>query len=257
MTGGSLGRGSVALQDAAFNSTSSGISAAAINGTILFSDMKDLVTQPSQKINVGTLTLGKMQFANGSTTLDLAGANSITIRHTQWSWLGGTVSANDFRIDPFQIKLDGTVKLAAVDLRQLLAFFAPDKASGDGKISGGLPIIFDGRDLRFGRGLLQASPGGRIQVKDLQAMSAALDQSGQAGIKRRVFEALGDFEYDVLRADLKSEPAGLMADVRLAGRGHSGERTPLDTEIRVHGLDDLLKLYLGYERWKSAAGQPK
>jgi hypothetical protein len=257
MVGGTLGSGSVTLQNATFNSASAGISAAAINGTIGFSDMANLVTQPSQKIVAGTLAIGKAQFANGATTFDAAGPNSVTIHRTQWSWLGGTVSAVDVRINPLQLKVDGTVQLAAVDLGQLLAYLAPDEASGEGKISGKLPITFDGRNLEFGRGLLQAAPGGRIQVKDLQAMSAALDQSVQAEIKRRVLQALADFDYDVLRADLKSDSTGLLADVRLAGRGHSGERTPLDTEIRIHGLDDLLKLYLGYERRQSGNHQPK
>jgi len=250
-------RGAVTFRDLALTARSWNGSAQAIAGAVTFDDVAKLKTQPAQTIHVGKLTIGKMQFTDGLLVFDVAGAHSMGIHKTQWSWLGGTVSAADFHLDPSQPKVNATVQLAVVDLHELLAFFAADKASGEGKLSGRIPLVVDWPAISFGRGNLQASRG-RVQIKDLKAMSAALDQTGQSGtsdVKKRVIEALSDFEYDVLRADLLSDSSGLTAGVHLSGRGHGGARTPLDTELKIHGIDDVLKLYLGYQRQKSAAGQ--
>lgn len=254
---GTPARGQVTFQNLALAGPSWKSSAEAISGTVAFQDLARLKAQPAQTIHVGKVTVGKTQFTNGLLIFDVAGAQPVDIRKTQWSWLGGTVSAENFRLDPSHPKLDATVQVAAVDLHQLLAFFAANKASGEGKISGQIPVVVDWPAIRFGRGQLQASRG-RLLIKDLQAMSAALEQTGQAStsdLKKRVIEALSDFEYDVLRADLVNESGGLMAGVRLSGRGRAGARTPVDTELRIHGIDDVLKLYLGYERQASSSGK--
>jgi len=141
------------------------------------------------------------------------------------------------------------VQIARVDLRRLLLLFAPTKAGGEGKITGHLPVIVDWPAVHFGDGSLQAAPGGLLEIKDIGAAAAALDQTGQSGsteVKRRVLEALGDFQFDVLHAALGNDSQGLAADLHLTGKGRTGPRTPLDIQMRIHGLDDLLKLYLGY-----------
>jgi hypothetical protein len=255
---GSAVHAKLTMQGASLDGTSWGCAAKAIRGEVTYDDLLKLTTNAGQSIGVGKLTIGKMEFADGSVIFRMNNAHAINIQRTQWTWLGGTVSAENFGLDSLHPKLDATVQIAEVDLRQLLIFFAPTTASGDGTITGRFPVVVDWPDIHFGDGSLLAAPGGSVQVKDMKAIAAALDQTGQSGsteVRRRVLEALGDFQFDVLRAALRNDSQGLGADLHLNGKGRTGSRTPLDIEIRIHGLDDLLKLYLGYQHSASSSAE--
>ena len=250
LTPGSAVHGKLTMQGASFDGTSWGCAAEAISGEVTSDDLRNLTTKDAQTLNVGKVTIGKMVFAAGSVDFRMNNAHAISVRRTQWTWLGGAVSAENFGLDFVHPRLDATVQIAQVDLHQLLLLFAPTKANGDGKITGSLSVMLDWPAIHFGEGSLLAAPGGSVQIKDIGAAAAALDQTGQSGsteVKRRVLEALGDFQFDVLHAALRNDSQGLAADLHLAGKGRTGSRTPLDIEMRIHGLDDLLKMYLGYQ----------
>ena len=250
LASGSVVHAKLTVQGASFDGTSWGCAAEAISGEVTSDDLLKLTTKDAQTIKVGKATIGKMEFSAGSINFRTNNAHAITVHKTQWTWLGGTVSAENFGLDSGHPRLDATVQIAQVDLRQLLNFFAPTKTSGDGKITGHLPVVVDWPDIHFGDGSVEAAPGGSVQLKDIKAIAAALDQTGQSGstqVKREVLEALGDFQFDVLHAALRNDPQGLSADLNLSGRGRTGSRTPMAVEMRIHGLDDLLKLYLGYQ----------
>ena len=255
---GSAARGRLTLQGAGFTAAPSSVSCEKIDGVIAFDDFATLTTEPAQALSFGKLTAGKMEFTGGSLVFRLNGRRPADVLRTRWSWLGGVVGADDFHVDPAHPALDATVQATDVDLHRLLAFFAPDKATGEGKVSGRLPVFADGTDVRFGNGSVWASAGGVVRVKDLAAMSATLDQAGQSGgadVKQKVIEALADFGYDVLRADLKNGPQGLAAGVHLAGRGRTGSHARLDVEVNLRGLGDLLRVYLGYQRGMASLGR--
>jgi hypothetical protein len=159
---------------------------------------------------------------------------------------------------------DGPVKLTLraenVELRDILATYAKDKLDGRGKISGELPIVIDGRDIRFGDGQLSAGDGGRLQIKDPKTLAEVSELAGTAAaagaasaggsaaqIKQNIAEALRDFEYDRLTARLSNEPGprgGLVAYVNMKGHGRTGARQAIEYDARIRGLDELLRSYL-------------
>ena len=260
LVSGSAAHATLTVQGASFDGTSWGCAAEAISGEVTSDDLLKLTTKDAQTLKVGKSTIGKMEFAAGSVIFRMNNAHAISVRKTEWTWLGGTVSAENFGLDFLHPRLDAAVQITQVDLHQLLLLFAPTKASGDGKITGRLPVIVDWPAVHFGDGSLQAAPGGSVQIKDVGAAAAALDQTGQSGsteVKRRVLEALSDFRFDVLHAALRNDSQGLAADLHLTGKGRTGSRTPLDIEMRIHGLDDLLKLYLGYQHRASSIPEHK
>jgi hypothetical protein len=111
--------------------------------------------------------------------------------------------------------------------------------------------------VKFGSGKAIALERGRIQIKDAAALAPAAEGAAAAAqspsqseqIKRNIVEALSDFEYDRLNARLESDPAGgLSAFVRMSGRGRTGARQALDYDLRVRGLDGLIRSYFGIRR---------
>jgi hypothetical protein len=79
----------------------------------------------------------------------------------------------------------------------------------------------------------------------IQSMSGANAQSVSEAQRKQMAQALGDFQYDLLRADLLSEAGRIKANVHIAGRGRSGAKTPLDVELHVTGINAALGLGLG------------
>ena len=69
-------------------------------------------------------------------------------------------------------------------------------------------------------------------------------------------DALKDFEYDRLTARLTNTPdGGLSALIDIQGHGRTGAKQALRYEPRIHGLDQLLRLYLDLRDAENAAGK--
>jgi hypothetical protein len=142
---------------------------------------------------------------------------------------------------------------------------AERKASGEGKLSGQLPVTIDGTKVSFGNGVISALSGGTVQIKDAATIApaaAAAQQAAPVGVsqeqlKRDIIEALSDFQYDRLTGRLVNEPDGLSAFIRLSGQGRTGAQQALDYELRVHGIDALLRPYLGYRKAMSSQNTGK
>ncbi|HEY8666380.1 MAG TPA: YdbH domain-containing protein, partial [Tepidisphaeraceae bacterium] len=266
-------RGRLTMKDVALNATSLHFAAEGVAGEIAFDDLLHLTTADHQSLGIGKISIGEAEFTKASATFVLrrgggagvggagseGGARGLDLQTFRCNWLGGVLWTSDVHLDLTRPVMQGTAHISGVDLHQLLELVTADKATGEGSASGELPIAIDWPGVKFGAAQLKAAPGGTIKIKDLTTMSAALDQMGksqQAELKQRILEALGDFKYDTLQANLVQDEMGLGANVHIAGRGRSGARQALDTELRFHGLDDVLKLYLGFERHQASANKP-
>jgi hypothetical protein len=231
------------------------VAAEGVSGDVDFVNLAPPATAAQQVLAATKLKVGQLEFTNGQVQFEMNGPSDIFIRRTRWEWLGGAVAASDVHVSK-----DGPVRATLhaqdVDLGALLELFAKDKASGRGTISGDIPVVIDGSRIEFGDGQLAAAGGGQVQVKEAEAViptaeaAARTAKSASQGerIKRNIVEALGDFQYEQLAAQLANEPErGLVAHVRMRGRGRTGARQGLDYELNVTHLDALLKSYLNIQ----------
>jgi hypothetical protein len=246
--------------DAGFVMKQQNVTADGANGEVDFVSLSPLKTPPGQKLTAGKLKIGEMELTGGTLEFAMRASDTIHVQHTDWTWLGGRAWADDFDIiagQPVAI----TVHMRDVELKELLAAFAKDKASGDGKISGDIPVVVvSGSDVRFGNGNVTASRGGKVQISDMAAILPTAEAAAQAAsgasseqVKKNVIEALSDFQYDTLSARLVNEPRGLVTHVQMRGRGRSGNRQPLFYELNLTGLEKPLKVYLKLSDVLSAA----
>jgi hypothetical protein len=183
-------------------------------------------------------------------------ADTIHVEQTQWLAFGGSVWTSDVTLDG-AAPIELTLHAQGIELQELLRDFAHGKASGQGRISGELPVVINGSNVQFGDGQVVSLSGGQVQVKDAAtlatvaagAAAAAQSASQKEQLQRNIVQALSDFEYDRLTAQLQSEPGGqLSAHVRMSGHGRTGARQGLDYELNVHRLDLALKSYLSVSR---------
>jgi hypothetical protein len=166
------------------------------------------------------------------------------------------VSARDVRAVPDQ-PVAVTLDVENVELRELLKLLAQGKATGEGKVNGQLPLVIADGAVKLGDGAVQAAAGGRLSVTDAAALEsvageAAADgaaQAPQAQVRQDIVAALKDFQYQSLTARLDNDPHhGLVAHVRMIGKGRTGARQALDYDLRMTGLDDLLRSLIGVHR---------
>jgi hypothetical protein len=223
-----------------------------VSGAVSFSDLNPPATPRPQSLTGSRVTLGGMELTDGRVEFEVKPGGEVLMRQANWKWLGGTLSAGDFvipRVGPMNV----TVHLRGAELAQVLDLLPEKKASGRGKLSGDLPLIFDGPMVRFGDGMLSSVAGGNVQIKDAGTLAAAAQAVAPAGgsqeqVKNNIVQALSDFEYDRLTARLVNESDGLAAYVRMSGHGRTGARQALDYELRVHGLDAVLRSYASYRK---------
>jgi dicarboxylate transporter DctA-like protein len=224
-----------------------------VTGTVSFSDLAPPATSQPRELSASRLKIGDMELTDGRIEFEVKPGGEVLVRQTNWNWLGGELFASNFaipRVGPMTV----TVRLRDVELAQVLNMLAEKKASGQGRLSGELPVTVDGPRVHFGNGTLTANAGGNLQIKDAATLAPAAEAAravaaagaSQEQIKNDIIQALSDFQYDRLTGRLVNEPDGLAAYVRMSGRGRTGARQALDYELRVHGVDAVLRSYTSY-----------
>ena len=248
------------VSKAAFAMADQGFSATGIDGDVALNTVSSLVTPPTQKLTVGLLKIGEIEMKDGVLEFQMKDSSHMVVEHTAWKWLGGDVWADHFVIsgEPLQI----TLHAREVELNELLVLTAKEKASGQGKLSGDIPVVIDGSNIQFGTGSIAAATGGNVQIKDMAAIAPTAEAAAQAAsatssdqIKKNVIEALSDFQYDTLAMNLeKTANGGLIGHVKMKGRGRTGAKQPLNYELNVTGLDKVLR---GYLRIREGLSSPR
>lgn len=204
-----------------------------------------------QTLTVGEARIGKMLVTSGMANMRLGVDNTVDIESTAWTWLEGRLSMENVRIVPGQ-PIDLTAVAKGVDLKQVLETFAADHARGEGRIDARLPVRIDWPRVGFARGSIQSAGKGRLMILKADELAKSIAgqvpkgrQDVQVRTKREIIEALQDFDYDTLEANLIPDGNSLTAKARLAGRGRRPPRRALDMQINLRNLDDLLEVYLG------------
>lgn len=249
--------GRLAVDDAAAAAPDGQWSVAGVSTDVAFSHLSPVATGPLQELKVGEVVVGDMKLTDGSVLFALRGPRDVEVNATHWTWLDGKLWADGFHVDPSQMKFETTAHAKGVDLTRLLDLLARDKVSGSGRIDARLAVKVDGTNVGFGDGHV-TSDGGRVRVADARDVvgtvgAGAAKGSPESRLSTDLAEALKDFRYDILRAELRNVDGQLVARADIRGRGVQGARTPVHYEPTIRGLDDLLRVYLGLQRGLSGA----
>src|SRR6185369_13307823 len=109
------------------------------------------------------LKIGELELTDGVIEFAMTASDTMHVQHTEWTCFTGRVWADDVLVSGSQ-PISVTLHVQDVELRDMLNEFAKDTASGQGKLSGQMPMVIDGSNVKFGEGMFAAFQQGEIRI---------------------------------------------------------------------------------------------
>ncbi len=148
-----------------------------LTGTVRFSDLLGLVTEPDQKLKLAKINPG-IEVFDGEVTFELEADRWLRIKNAKWPFIDGTLEMlpttmqlGEGAVRRFTMKVDGANAAKFVQQLELSNIFA------SGIFDGTIPLVFDQEGGRIEGGLLISRPPGgnlsyvgELTYKDLSAM---------------------------------------------------------------------------------------
>lgn len=148
------------------------------SGTVVFTDLLNLVTAPGQRIKVASINPG-IEVLNGELVFALRPGNILAIDSGTWPFMGGTLV-----MQPASLPMGAAetrrfvLEITGLDAGQFVDHMELANISATGTFDGTLPLVFDkdGGHLQGGM-LTSRAPGGNVayvgelSYKDLSAMA--------------------------------------------------------------------------------------
>nr|WP_067298415.1 YdbH domain-containing protein [Marinobacterium profundum] len=146
--------------------------------------------------------------------------------------LGGTLALDSVAINPLSPTLSTELKLQHLQLAKVLELQQQKGLSGEGVLSGRLPLTFDASGFQVRDGQISSEGPGKIRfVPD--AKVAALGQAHQG--MAMALKALKNFQYEALSVKLQYDANGAaLMNTRLQGRNPDWNNgRPVDFSINI------------------------
>lgn len=170
------------------------------------------------------------------------GDGEIKMSPVNASLLGGDIKVNGFETALAPLNVKTSVELQQLDMAEILKLEQQEGLSGEGRLKGQFPIVFDRDGLRISDGFLTANaPGGAIRFQP--AGSVAAYAAANQGLAMAL-GALENFQYDTLDIKLNYEPDGTaLLNTRLKGNNPDWNNGhPVDFTINVEeNIPDLIR----------------
>lgn len=176
-----------------------------VNGRIEIADLLRMRSQPGQEITIDRITLG-LPVEAGRIRFQLAGFDAIALEAAEWPFGGGYLRVKPMR---FTFGPGDSNRIVAEaenwDLEKLVETFKLPDLRLKGVVSGEFPVVFTTGSARIDNAVLEANRDGGV----IQYSGSAGDAAAQADENsKRLFDALKDFRYDVLKVGLNGDLAG-------------------------------------------------
>jgi hypothetical protein len=165
-----------------------------------------MTSPPGQTITIDRVTLG-LPIEKGAIKFQLIGFDAIRVQSAEWPFVGGFL-----RVEPVDFKFNATKNTVVADavdwdMGKLAELFKLKDVKLQGVISGKFPVSFSTGSATVDHALLQASSKGGV----IQYSGSTGDAAGQSDSKAKMlFDALKDFRFSVLQAELNGDIAGRM-----------------------------------------------
>jgi Dicarboxylate transport len=216
------------------------------DGVVTLNGVWPPTTPPGQEIAIGLLDVG-LSLTGGLIDFQLHPDGALEVGELRWRFAGGTVRAEPFRVHSGVSAFDVTLRAERLSLDQLFALTELEGLSGEGRISGELPVRIQGSDAIVRAGELTSEGPGTLRYRPAST-PAALQAGGEnMGL---LLQALENFRYEELRITLDGRTDAEM-DVGLHIKGANPDLYdghPIEFNLNLEGeLGNILKRSLtGY-----------
>jgi hypothetical protein len=185
----------VAVDDLSFDSDAAEVRDLDLSLTL--ASLMPPASAPGQRLTVGRIDPGvALDEAALSFQIHSGDPPRLGIERGQVRLSGGQVLLRDLLLDPAAPRLELPLEVAGLDLAELFRILDIEGLSGSGRLSGRIPIAFEGAAVTIAKGRL-AAEGGRGRVRRAHAARApgfplrrALAGHRQAGHRRRAPDPL-------------------------------------------------------------------
>jgi hypothetical protein len=229
---------SLLLEELAFTSGPARFSR--VNGVVELDRLWPPSTPPGQQLAIGLVDLG-LPLTRGVVAFQLLPEGALAVERLRWDFAGGTVGAAPFRVGSAASAILVTLNAERLDLAQLFALTRLDGLSGDGTISGTLPLRISGAEAVIEGGELSALGPGWLRYRS-DGVPAALQAGGEN--VSLLLQALENFRYEALRITLDGRTDAEM-DIGLHVKGANPDvydGYPIDFNLNLEGeLANILR----------------
>lgn len=226
-------------------------------------------TPGGQRVTWDSARLGEIDLGAGLLDFQLEKQDTFAVEQIRCKTLPrGEFRTHSFRVKPAKPDLRIELYCEDVSLSRWLTLLAKDKASGEGLISGRLPLRIRTKPslkVEFAPGYLMAAPGGWFEIHDTEALEALLSENIPStaqetnysdDLKDRVVQSLRNFEYSKLKFEIIQNEWNQTLRISTVGQGRKtpkGMKGPqgIDMTVNINGFDALvatiLEMKLGLE----------
>ena len=196
---GLQGTGTLTMKNIGFDSPQARVQG--LNLALHLDSLTPLGSPPRQTLTVRRLESGlpldrlDIRFQIQPTT-----PPSLAIETGEVFFGSGRFALSDLVIDSATTRQDVDIEVQDLSLAELFAILGIDGLSGDGRLSGIIPMTFSEGTVVIADGRLAASAPGIIRFRSEQAAQILPDQGESLDL---VLRALEDFHYDELTVDLE------------------------------------------------------
>ncbi|HVR91237.1 MAG TPA: YdbH domain-containing protein [Novosphingobium sp.] len=192
------------------------------SGTVVFTDLINLVTAPDQRLRIASINPG-IEVNDGVLSFQLEKGNVLMVNGATWPFLDGTMTLLPVRmtlgaseVRRYVLKIEGLNAAKFIERMQL------GNLSATGIFDGNLPLVFNENGGRIEGGLLIArAPGGNVSYV------GALTYKDMGAMANFAFQALRSLDYKQMRIAMDGAIEGeIVTRVRFDGvtQGASAKR---------------------------------
>lgn len=214
-----------------------------LNGNIQFANLWPVATQGTQTITVDAVDLDALQLGAGSVAFDMPGDQTVRVEKAEFPWFGGSIGVYDASLSFSGGQSMAPLRAENIDLKLILDFVNIDGLSGEGVLSGVLPLAIEDGRARIENGVLKSQSPGAVRYT-----GGAASQAAAAGEQAKVaFDLLRDLRYQSLNVTINGPLDGrLDFQIQFEGTGEvslqqASGRVPVIYRINLDAaLLDLL-----------------
>ena len=230
-----------------------------LGGNFRMTTQGETLTLVSDAMNIKTIDKGFIlgpfeAAAHYQTELKNLTQGKLNLQRLNGRVMDGKVSIAAREFDFSQAAQTFVVDVEAIDLASLLKQYPSSELSGDGRISGKIPVTLTAQGISIDKGAVAAEPpGGRIHYESERVRKLASSQQSL----QLVTKALEDFHYSVLASELSYDESGrLMLSLKLEGRNPAVENgRPINFNINIE--EDLPALIASIQLGSQISDQLK
>ncbi|MBD3728385.1 MAG: YdbH domain-containing protein [Sphingomonadales bacterium] len=185
-----------------------------ISGTVNFSDLLGMTTEPDQQLRIASVNPG-IEARDGIVTFSLTGGQVLALREGSWPFLGGKLDLQPVDLDfskPGHRRY--VIELSGVDAALFVQQMELSNISASGIFDGALPLEFDemGNGSIVGGRLVSRAPGGNVSYV------GQLTYEDLSPMANYAFDALKSLNYRQMTIDMDGPLTGyIVSSVQFEG----------------------------------------